>query len=42
MIDEWKSMRQAQEEFVPYIRKAANMGCEPAIKFMHDYNKNKN
>ena len=42
MIDDWKSMTRAQEEFVPYIRKAANMGCKPAIKFMDDYNKDKN
>lgn len=42
MIDDWKSMTRAQEEFVPYIRKAANMGCKPAIKFIDDYNKDKN
>lgn len=38
MIKDWKSMERSQEEFVGYIRKASNLGCEPAQKFMSDYN----
>lgn len=38
MIDDWKAMERSQGEFVAYIRKAANLGCEPAQKFMSDYN----
>lgn len=37
MIDEWKTLRRSQQEFVSYIRKAANLGCEPAQKFISDY-----
>lgn len=37
MIDDWKSMERSQQEFIPYIRKASNLGCEPAQKFMSDY-----
>ena len=38
MIKDWKAMERLQEEFVGYIRKASNLGCEPAQKFMSDYN----
>ena len=40
MIDDWNAIKRSQEEFVGYIRKASNLGCEPARKFMSDYNSN--
>jgi len=39
MIDELKSVQRSQQEYVAYIRKASNLGCEPAQKFMSDYDK---
>ena len=41
MIEDWKSFERSREEYVSYIQKAANLGCEPAQKFMSDYNSNK-
>lgn len=40
MISEWKAMQKSQQEYVAYIRKASNLGCEPARKFMSNYNSN--
>jgi len=37
MIDELKSVQRSQQEYVTYIRKASNLGCEPAQKFISDY-----
>ena len=41
MIEDWKLCERSCEEYVSYIRKAANLGCEPAQKFMNEYNSNK-
>ena len=41
MIEDWKLFERSREEYVTYIRKAANLGCEPAQKFMNEYNSNK-
>ena len=40
MIKDWEDMRSAQKVFVSYIKKASNLGCEPATKFMNDYSRN--
>ena len=42
MLGERNAMERNQNEFVAYIRKAANLGCEPAQKFMSDYDGNGN
>jgi len=42
MIDELKSVQRSQQEYVAYIRKASDLGCESAQKFISDYDsKNK-
>lgn len=38
MMGEWRAMQRSQQEYVAYIRKASDLGCEPARKFMSNYN----
>lgn len=40
MMEEWNAVQRSQREYVSYIRKASNLGCEPARKFMADYDNN--
>ena len=38
MVNDWETLQRSQKKFVSHIKKAADLGCEPAQEFMADYN----